>query len=313
MFMDWQEISVSSEAEALEAVAEVFFRLGSQGVVIEDPAELKSKAESGLWDAVLLPEEALRQAMPVVKGYFPFNEELPGRLDELKTELAEIMARLAQESHPLVLKTINEEDWANAWKAFFKPIKIGERLVVRPTWEGYEAASGEIVLDLDPGMAFGTGGHITTVLCARFLEKYLRPRWQVLDVGTGTGILAMSAARLGAQDVLALDNDAVAVRVARENIVQNHLEDLVQVRQNDLLHGIDIKVDLVVANIIADVIIRLLPQANECLKPGGLILLSGIIGDRSADVADAARNLGFSLVEEAREQDWAAQVWVKGV
>lgn len=311
--MDWQEISIAAEADALEAVAEVFFRLGSQGVVIEDPAELKSKAESGLWDAVELPEEALEQALPVVKGYFPFNEELPGRLEELQTELAEIMARMGQKSYPMVLKTINEEDWANAWKAFFKPTKIGERLVVRPTWESYEAAPGEIVLDLDPGMAFGTGGHITTVLCARFLEKYLRPGWQVLDVGTGTGILAMGAARLGAGNVLALDNDAVAVKTARENIVQNHLEDKIQVRQNDLLQGIDLKADLVVANIIADIIIRLLPQAEESLEPGGLLLVSGIIGDRIADVVRAAGELGFKLVEEAREQDWAAQVWTKGV
>lgn len=307
--MDWQEICVKTEPEAVEAVADVFYRLGSGGVVIEDPSELRRMAQSGEWDAFELAEESLAMTLPQVKGYLPSNEEFLGKMEELTTELAEIMTRLGKEPCCLSIKPVNEEDWANSWKVYFKPMKIGERLVVRPTWEEYKPEPDDLVVVLDPGMAFGTGSHATTTMCAHFLEKHLHPGARVIDVGTGSGILAMSAALLGAEEILALDYDAVAVKVATENINLNNLQSKITIRQNDLLSGVVMKADFIVANIIADIIIRLLPQVKECLNPDGLFVSSGIIGDRRNDVIQAAETLGFVLYEEQIQEDWVAQVW----
>ncbi len=307
--MDWQEIKVTAEPEAIEAVSDVFYQLGSGGVVIEDPELLKKMASSGLWDACELSPDSFCQACPVVKGYFPMNEKLPAKIEELKREITEIAARLGQKPGELTVAVVREEDWANSWKAYFKPVHIGRHFVIRPTWEPYCARKGDIVIDLDPGMAFGTGNHVTTVMCAGFLEKYCRPGFQVFDVGCGTGILAMFAARLGAAPVLALDFDPVAVKVAQENIRLNRLQEHIRVRQNDLLTGVEGKADLIAANIIADIIIRLFPQVKQRLQPGGVFIASGIIGGRKADVAQAAGQLGFILAAEDEREDWVAQVW----
>jgi len=310
--MEWQEICVKTEPEAVEAVADVFYRLGSGGVVIEDPAELRRMASSGKWDAFELSEESLNRTHPLVKGYLPFNKELPGKLEALETELAEIMTRLGQEPYSWTSTLVNEEDWANSWKAYFKPLRISRRLVVRPTWEEYQQEEDDLVVVLDPGMAFGTGSHATTSMCAGFLEKYLQPWDQVIDVGTGSGILAMSAALLGASKVLALDYDAVAVKVAAENIAQNNLEEKITLRQNDLLAGVDYRAHFIVANIIASIIVRLLPQVKEHLLPEGYFVASGIISDRREEVVSAAVGLGFVLIEEQVQEDWVAQVWQMG-
>lgn len=307
--MKWQEICVRTEPEAVEAVAEVFFRLGSGGVVIEDPSEVRRMAQSGQWDAFELPDESLTRICPQVKGYLPFNEELAGKMEDLEAELAEIMTRLGKEPCCLSIKAVQEEDWANSWKAYFKPLRIGQRLVVRPSWEEYVAESGDLVIVLDPGMAFGTGSHGTTVMCARLLEKYLQPGEKVIDVGTGSGILAISAGLLGAGEVLAIEYDPVAVKAATENVRANSLEAKITVQRNDLLTGINMKAHLIVANIIADIIIRLLPQVSGSLLPEGIFIASGIIQDRRNDVVRAAEGLGYVLLEESVQEDWVAQVW----
>ncbi|HHZ17591.1 MAG TPA: 50S ribosomal protein L11 methyltransferase [Clostridia bacterium] len=308
--MKWQEIAVVALPETVEAVAECFYELGSGGVVIEDPALIKTKIEEGQWDAFELPEEILEQNFPVVKGYLPVNEELPGKLEELKNGLEAILARLGKKAPGGVkLAILDEEDWANSWKAFFKPLKLGSRIVIKPSWESYQAREGEQVIELDPGMAFGTGTHITTAMSAALLEKYLRMGDVVYDVGTGTGILAMMAATLGAHSVLALDYDQVAVEVARENIVQNGLEKIITVRQSDLLAGVEGKADLIIANIVADVILRLIPQAWVHLKEGGVFLTAGIIKERKAEVAAIAEANGLTLLEEQCQEEWVGQVW----
>lgn len=310
--MDWLEITVVTEKEAVEAVADLFFCLGSGGVIIEDPEELQRVANSGEWDAFELPEESLQMTRPQVKGYLPCNEELPQKIEELTNELTEIMFRIGQEPCEILSKTVQKEDWANSWKAYFKPLKLGDRLVVRPSWEEYQAKEGELIIALDPGMAFGTGSHATTSMCCGFLEKYLRKGQKVLDVGTGSGILAMASALLGASEVLALDYDPVAVKVATENVQINNLEDKITVRKNDLLQGVTEKADLIVANIIADIIIRLFPQVGDNLLAGGFFVTSGVIEERRQDVMQAAAASGFELVEEKCQNGWVAQVWKTG-
>lgn len=307
--MEWQEISISTVPEAVEAVADIFYELGSNGVVIEDPELLRTMAGSGQWDAYELPEELLNRSLTLVKGYLPVDGRLPEKLEELRAEVAEVMSRLGQPMPEISLTALNEEDWANSWKAYFKPLKIGERVVVCPSWESYEASEQDIVLDLDPGMAFGTGTHATTAMCVRFLEQYVKKNDKVLDVGTGTGILAMTAARLGAGQVTALDYDPTAVKVAAENIKKNKLEGRIDVKVNDLLAGISERADLIVANIIADIIIKLFPQAKTNLKENGVFIASGIIGERRDDVFHAGLDAGFELLEESCQEDWVAMVW----
>jgi ribosomal protein L11 methyltransferase len=308
--MEWQEIAVTALPEAVEAVAQCFYELGSGGVVIEDPTLLKARINEGKWDAFELSEEMLQRPYPVVKGYLPVNADLPAKLEELKDCLEEILSRLGEESPGAVqFSILQEEDWANSWKVYFKPLKLGKKVVIKPTWEDYQAQEGELILEMDPGMAFGTGTHITTSMCAAFLEKYLQPEDRVYDVGTGTGILAMMAALLGAQSVLALDYDQVAVKVASENVVHNGLEKVVTVQQNDLLSGIAGKADIIVANIIADIILRLIPQVQVRLKQGGIFLASGIIEERRAEVIEAANRAGFTLLDEQIKDEWVAQVW----
>lgn len=288
--MEWQEISVKTESDAVEAIAEVFYRLGAGGVVIED-------------------KDTHKVSYSVVKGYLPVNRELPGKLDELKDEIAEIAGRMGKDPYEVAQVTVNEEDWANSWKKYFKPLRIGKSIVIRPTWEPYAPLANDIVLDIDPGMAFGTGSHATTGLCVRFLETYIKKDMQVLDVGTGTGILAMCAARLGASEVWAVDNDPVAVKVAEENIALNNLGNTVKVAQHDLLNGVVVKADLIVANIIAEIILKLIAQVPACLKPGGIFMASGIISERKNEIIKAANALNYKLLEEKEEEDWAALVF----
>ncbi|PKM89717.1 MAG: 50S ribosomal protein L11 methyltransferase [Firmicutes bacterium HGW-Firmicutes-12] len=288
--MEWQEISVKTEPEAVEAVSEVFHELGAGGVVIED-------------------KDTHKQLNSIVKGYLPVNEDLSEKLENLKTELGEIARRLEKKPYEIIQILMDEEDWANSWKVHFKPLKIGNKIVIRPTWEPYTAVGEEIVLDLDPGMAFGTGSHASTSLCIRYLEKYIKPDMLVLDVGTGTGILAMCAARLGAKEVLAVDYDPVAVRVAQENIGLNGLSNVVKTAQHDLLKGVELKADLLVANIIADVILKLLPQAEKCLQKRGILIASGIIGERKDEIIEAAVRFNYQLLEEKDEEDWTALVF----
>jgi len=307
--MEWQEVTVVTVSEAVEAVAECFYQVGSGGVVIEDPELLKTKISEGNWDAFELPEEVLHQPSPVVKGYLPINDRLPQKLEQLKLGIEEIMARLGEKPGELGLAILQEEDWANSWKVYFKPLKLGSRIVIKPTWEDYQASEGELVLEMDPGMAFGSGTHATTAMSALLMEKYLRSGIKVIDVGTGTGILAMTAASLGAEEVLALDYDEVAVKVARENIQQNGLAQLITVKQNDLLVGVEQKVELIVANIVATTIIKLASQAKDRLKQGGLFLVSGIIKEKREEVFTALQELEFALIEEKAQDDWVAQVW----
>jgi len=307
--MNWQEISVETEKTAVEAIAELFNEMGAGGVIIEDPELLQKMAESGQWDAYELPAAQMSRRFCVVRGYLPQDEALPEKYEELKLGVAEVFFRLGQEPAGISLQTVNEEDWANSWKAYFKPVKIGRRLVIRPSWEPYRPAAGEVVLDLDPGMAFGTGSHVTTVMCARFLEKYLKRDAAVIDVGTGSGILAIAAAKLGAKAVLALDNDAVAVRCALENISRNSLKAEVRVRQNDLLSGVVLKADMITANIIASVIVALFGQVGNCLAKDGLFIVSGIITERRQEVIDAAEQAGFRLIDEDGDGEWVAQIW----
>ena len=309
--MQWAEVSVDTSHEATDLVSEILQELGAAGVVIEDPALLNEYIRSGLWDYTDLRESEETEVVRV-KAYWALDEELEGKLQNLSERLASLAQHgIDKGAGAVSWKAVADEDWAETWKEFFHTEKIGARTVIKPTWEEYEAKAGEIVVELDPGAAFGTGQHATTSLCIRALEELVRPGMTVFDVGTGSGVLAIVAAKLGAKRVEAVDFDPVAVRVARENVRQNGAEDVVRTERSDLLKSVEGEADLIIANIIADIIVRLFGEVKGSLAAGGTMLLSGIIEDRLADVVEAAGRHGFSVEKIEQEKGWAAVV-VKG-
>ncbi len=309
--MQWAEVSVDTSHEATDLVSEILQELGAAGVVIEDPALLNEYIRSGLWDYTDLKESEETEVVRV-KAYWALDEELEGKLQRLAARLDDLTAHgIDKGAGAVSWKAVADEDWAETWKEFFHTEKIGARTVIKPTWEEYEAKAREIVVELDPGAAFGTGQHATTSLCIRALEDLVRPGMTVFDVGTGSGVLAIVAAKLGAKRVEAVDFDPVAVRVARENVRQNGAEGIVHTERSDLLKSVEGKADLIIANIIADIIVRLFGEVKGSLAAGGTMLLSGIIEDRLPDVVEAAALHGFSVEKIEQEKGWAAVV-VKG-
>ncbi len=310
--MKWAEISIQTTHEATEAVADIFHGLGASGVVIEDPELVNSYKRSGTWDYCDIPE-AEDDSVVTVKAYLPVDDQLDDKLRLFEQRVNDLARHDIDKGSGLIrLREVREEDWANAWKTYYHPIRVGERLVVKPSWQDYPAAADDVVIELDPGMAFGTGTHHTTAMCLGLLEEAMKPGDTVFDVGTGSGILAVAAAKLGAGAVRAVDNDPLAVRIAGENVAANGTGDTVTVAEGDLLTGLSGQADLIIANIIADVIIRMAPSVPERLKDGGLFLAGGVIADRLGDVTDAILTAGLGVEKVLEEGGWASILARKG-
>lgn len=302
--MDWRELAVTVSSDGEEAVAELFYDLGCPGVNVEDPKLLNFYVESGNWDYHDFGEVALT-GTAIVKGYLPEDDELAGKLARLDQELKDLLSRCPQWVVQVKGMTLKEEDWATAWKAYFKPVRVGQHFMIKPTWENVELQPDDVLLEIDPGMAFGTGTHPTTSLCIETIEEAVRPGMKVFDVGTGSGILAVAAAKLGAE-VEAVDLDAVAVRVAQENVKLNGMEDRVKVHRGDLGTVLTGKANVVIANIIADVILELIPDLDRLLLPDGDFIASGIIDRRIGDVEKGLNQAGLAVVDWKMEGGWAA-------
>ena len=307
--MRWARISVVTTHEGADLIANILMELGAAGTEIDDPSLVNEYIDAGLWDYTDLPRAEDTETV-TVRAYLPED----ARLESSLLALAERIAALRHAGAALGAGTIShsfvaDEDWAETWKAYIHTEKIGERIVVRPTWEEYTPSADEIVIELDPGAAFGTGAHATTAMCLRWLEHLVSPGMRVYDVGCGSGILAVAAAKLGAGEVIAMDYDPVAVSVAEENIRQNNVHNVVAC-ESDLLSACEeaAPAELITANIIADVIIRLFAQLDRHLAPGGTLLASGIIDDRIADVEHAAAEHGFTVLDMTCEKEWAAMI-----
>jgi ribosomal protein L11 methyltransferase len=300
--MNWREIAVTVSSAGEEAVADLFYQLGCPGVSIEDLELLQSYVESGAWDYHDFGEVNLT-GTSVVKGYLCEDEELEDRLNRLDEGLKELLDRFPEWVVQAKGMTVQEEDWATSWKAYFKPVRIGAHFLIKPTWEEVTPEPEDIILELDPGMAFGTGTHPTTSLCLEALEDLVKPGMTVFDLGTGSGILAIAAAKLGAQ-VEAIDLDPVAVKVAQENIDLNQISKRVSAKRGDLGSVLEGQADLVLANIIADVILILLPDLKRILKADGEFIASGIIEHRSADVEAGMRENGLEVIEKRENSGW---------
>lgn len=303
---EWLEVSVKVTHEAVEAVAELLRETGARnGVLIEDPVLLEELREHTEWE--LCPPKPSDEDLQVVtvSAFYPEDEELQPRLARIDRGLALIEERIgAFRFGPVLFRKVSEKDWANEWKQYFHVTHVGKHIVIKPSWEQYDAQAGDVVLELDPGMAFGTGTHETTFMCMEQLERYVKPGCRAIDVGCGSGILALAAAKLGARDVLAIDLDELAVKVAAENTVKNGLSDVVRVKHGDLLENSEEQADVIVANIIADVICFLCGPAKKHLLPGGVFICSGIIREREDDVQRALAQAGYTVCNRLAKGEW---------
>lgn len=302
--MDWLEISVETVTLGADVVSELMIRFGAKGTQIIDRADLPDPDKPG--ENWIMVDRSLRESMPeavIVKAWLPKDSDLLPLREALQSLPAVTGMDLG--SLRLTVENVQDKEWAEYWKRFYKPFHLGDRLVVRPSWEQYQAKPDDLVIHLDPGMAFGTGTHESTALCARLIEKHYQGG-RVLDVGTGSGILAIAAALLGASDVLAIDIDPTAVRTARENVKKNGLSGQISVQTGDLIKGVEGRFQLAVANILADVIITLARPLRANLLPGAVFICSGIIRERAQDVLEALTGMGYELLDDSRQGEWVA-------
>ncbi len=299
MATEWTKLTAHGNLADLDRITAVMSMLDN-GLMIEDYSDLSIDGMYGaLIDESLLNADknkiAVSLFVPAERNLAEYTAFLKERFSTLSIDAA------------LSTEGMREEDWAESWKQYYKPIHLG-RVTIVPAWEDYTAAPGEIIVRMDPGMAFGTGTHETTRLVMQLLEDEVHGGESVLDVGTGSGILAICASKLGAARCSAYDIDPVAVKVARENVKDNGCTNIT-CGVSDLLRGVDLangKYDLCVANIVADIIIRMSPDIGACLTDNGRLIVSGIIGCRAAEVREALTAQGFSIVREETENDWLA-------
>lgn len=331
--MRWLELSFATSHAAAELLTDYLTSLGAAGVQVKDSTEIRALLERP--DSLAYADEIFWQEQDetvTIKAYFPAEDDqvrcnrdpdaavwslydnsekhyLPlDRLEEMiRKKLADFARYLEMGEGYLGWSEVREDDWAENWKKYYQTLHLTKRIVINPSWLDYEPQAGELVIKLDPGSAFGTGTHETTALCVRLLDELVQPGARVLDLGTGSGILAIVAAKLGAGYVEALDIDDLAISAARQNIRQNEVD--VRLHQGELDSAVLAEYDLIVANIIADVIIDLLPQTPALLARQGLLLLSGIIEDKLPAVKKAAQDLGLLLLRQEKDQDWYALLY----
>ncbi len=306
--MKWSEIGIWTTNEAVEPISHILHEAGASGVVIEDSFELVREREDQFGEIYSLNPDDYPDEGVVVKAYLPVNSFLGETVEEIKTAINNlILYNIDIGRNKVTISEVNEEEWATAWKKYYNPVKISEKFTIVPTWEEYTPVStDELIIELDPGMAFGTGTHPTTVLCIQALEKAVKEGDRVIDVGTGSGVLSIAAAKLGAGNVEALDLDDVAVKVARVNIKLNKTQDTVSVRQSNLLDGVEGEADIIVANILAEVILRFVDDAKQKVKKGGYFITSGIITQKKETVKAALLDAGFVIEEIISMEDWVA-------
>jgi ribosomal protein L11 methyltransferase len=307
--MKWSEICIHTTNEAIEPISYILHEAGASGVVIEDPFELIKEREDQFGEIYQLNPDDYPEEGVMVKAYLPVNSFLGETVDAIKESINNlIIHNIDIGINEVTISEVNEEEWATAWKKYYNPVKISEKFTIVPTWEEYTpVGSDELIIELDPGMAFGTGTHPTTVMCIQALERIVKNGDEVIDVGTGSGVLSIAAAMLGAENIRAFDLDEIAVTTARLNIKLNKVNNKVDVSQNNLLDGVpETSADVVVANILAEVILRFTDEVAKVVRPEGYFIASGIIQQKKEQVVDALTAVGFSIAETILMEDWVA-------
>jgi ribosomal protein L11 methyltransferase len=288
--MKLKEVIITTNYEGFSAIENILGELGAVGISKED----------------------FKQEEVIMKGYFEDEELTKEKISSLRDRVAKLVDYdLNIGSGEIIIKELEQEDWVNKWKKDIKPIKVTDKIVIKPTWEEYQKQAEEIIIELDPGLAFGTGYHGTTSGCLEMIEKYLQPDFDVLDIGTGTGILSIAATKLGAKSNFALDIDPVAVKVAKENAKLNQVLDQIDFAQGDLLDIVGGEYDLVIANILPHVIKRLIPDLPKVAKLGSISILSGIIEEKADMIKDELKNYNFEVKEIIQKEQWITIVAIR--
>lgn len=306
--MKWNEVKIETASEAVEAVANILMEAGASGVAIEDSLDVENFKSDPYGEILTKEDFTTIEEGAIVMAYFPETIFLPEILPFIKERVTKLPEfGLAIGKNIVTVSEVEESNWATAWKKYYHPVRITRLLTVVPSWESYQTSDPlEKIITLDPGMAFGTGTHPTTSLTLQALESTLRGGETLLDVGTGSGVLSIAAKHLGAKEVYAYDLDEVAVRSAKENMDLNEVAKDVHVSANDLLKGIEIESDVIVANILADIILLMIPDAWRLLKQTGTLIVSGIIEEKKEMVLTAMEEQGFVVDQLFQQKDWYA-------
>ena len=317
--MNWLELTIDTSKEGLEVMTGILLQLGVTGFVIQDPDDFDEflTYQGKTWDYMDEDVEKLKDCSTQIKFYLADNLQGQETFTAIKTTITQLKNTEDGKRYgslELSLGNVNEEDWANNWKKYFKPFTVGNKFVIKPTWESYDEQTDRMILEIDPNSSFGTGQHYTTQLCIEQLEKVVSPGIEVLDMGCGSGILSIAASFLGAKHVTSVDIDQNSVDIARENFLQNRLDE----NKYNLYCGNVItdenlektigkqKYDVVVANIVADVIIAMKTELKEFLKQNGTLVASGVIGERADEVKTHLEDVGFTVVTITEKNDWVA-------
>ncbi len=308
--MIWHEIRIKTTEEAYDAITEMLTSIGAGGVAIEDPNDIIRELSKP--DSLDYADDEFLSGLEetvTIKAYFSEERNI-SELTSLIEEKLKFISQFLDVGEGFVgTSRVDDEDWSTSWKKYYKPLNLTDKLVIKPSWENYESKNNEIIVEMDPGMAFGTGTHETTKMCSVLLEKYIKSGDAVIDLGCGTGILSIIAAKLGAKAVTAVDIDEVAVRVARENCEINNVDDTVEAFRGVIDDLKNQKADIIVANIIANVIIDISSKVSSYLKKDGLFITSGIIKERSQEVLETYTKLGFKCEQLEELGEWVAIVF----
>jgi ribosomal protein L11 methyltransferase len=302
--MIWTKLKVNVNPVAVDAVSNMMFDLGIEGVEIDDQF-LSIEDQKAMFvnyvDASLVPLEEYR-----VIAYLDETQDMNGLRVSIEAELLRLRDFMEVGSGRIDIEVMPEEDYENNWKAYYKPFRVGKNLIVTPIWETPEVLEGDIVIAIDPGMAFGTGTHETTSLCIEYLLEHQGDLGSVLDIGCGSGILGITAVKLGAVSAIGVDIDENAVTIAKENVAHNKVDHQVYIYQGNLIDHVEEPVDLLVANILADVLIMLTKDVKKVLKKDGVFITSGIIEDKEMAVTEALLAAEFKIVDIKRKGEWVA-------
>lgn len=308
--MKYRELTLSVHKDAVDVVCAMLYNYPIQGVEILD-FYLTEEEQKEMFVDIMGIENNQNEELPI-KFYISFEDNVGEILLSIQEELIEMSSYMTLGSLKLETSESDEEDWAHNWKTFYKPFMIGQRILVKPIWETIpkdsEFSKAEIVIEIDPGMAFGSGTHETTSMCVKGLDKYITTEDTVIDLGCGSGILGIASIKLGAKHAHLIDLDLSAIKIAKENCASNQVENAVTVIHGDLLENINEVVDVVVANIFADIIIGVTDDVKKVLKQSGLFITSGIIVERQDDVIAKLQSSGFEVIEILKEAGWVAIV-----
>lgn len=298
--MKWIEVSVLVDSRGVEPVAGLFHSLNCGGVMIEAPGAAQ------LLRQPVDEEEAVRynffdSGSVKVKAYIHEDRQLLTEIEQALEEVQELLGC----TYKLETSVVKDEDWEESWKQYYHTFRVGQRLVIKPSWEQYQSQPTDVVVELDPGMAFGTGIHASTRFCLMFVEQYIKGGEKVIDAGCGSGILSLAAAKLGAADILAMDIDKVAVKIAQQNIAINGLTKKVKAIAGDIFADLkQQRADVIMANLTADIILPWLPVAVSILNDSGLLFASGIQDSRWPEIKEAMEDAGLSIEQLVLDSDW---------